>query len=106
MLRQKEILQTILDANPNHFSDWDLPNTEDLGTLSGITKDVEGNNILELDLEFKGIANIPSEIGDLTSLTHLGLGVNNITSIPIEIGNLIDLIELDLIHNKLTSLFF
>ena len=47
---------------------------------------------------------LPSEIGNLTNLTYLGLGHNQLTSLPPEIGNLTNLTYLDLGHNQLTSL--
>ena len=47
---------------------------------------------------------IPSDIGKLTNLTHLALGLNKLTGpIPSEIGNLTKLDYLDLSNNQLTG---
>ena len=59
----------------------------------------------ELDLSDNKISgSIPSEIGNLTTLTSLNLSSNNITgSIPAELGNLTNLTNLDLGNNDLTG---
>ena len=102
-LDQRQILQAILDANPGNTLGWDLANTSDLGTLDGVTIDVEGN-IIELDLINKTLTQFASEIGQLTSLTSLDLQRNQLTSIPQEIGQLTSLTNLDLGRNQLTSI--
>jgi Leucine-rich repeat (LRR) protein len=102
-LNQRQILQTFLDANPGNTLGWDLANTIDLGTLDGVTTNVEGN-IIELDLVNKTLTQFSPEIGQLTSLTFLRLFFNQLTSIPQEIGQLINLTSLDLGSNQLTSI--
>ena len=105
-LTQKEVLQAILDANPNNtFLKWDLPNTADtnLGTLDGITTNGEGV-IIKLDLSYIKITAIPSEIENLIQLTFLGLAGSELSVIPSEIGNLINLEQLDLRLSNLTSI--
>ncbi|MEE9364353.1 MAG: hypothetical protein V3U92_17260 [Cellulophaga sp.] len=104
-LTQKEILQTIVDANPNNTLGWDLVNTADLdlGTLDGVTTNSEGN-IIELNLESVNLVKIPTEIKSLQVLTALRLIGNNIDEIPKEIGNLANLITLSLENNNLTTL--
>ncbi len=102
-LNQRQILQAILDANPGNTLDWDLVNTTDLGSLDGVTTNVEGN-IITLDLKSKILTQFPPEIGQLTSLTFLSLSTNQLTSIPLEIGQLTGLTELNLSANQLTSI--
>ena len=53
-------------------------------------------SITELDLGYKGLTSLPSEIGQLQNLTALYLWENNLTSLPPEIGQLQNLTELDL----------
>ena len=105
LLTQKEILQTIVNANPNNTLNWDLVNTADLdlGTLDGVTTNSEGN-IIELDLESVNLVKIPTEIKRLQVLTTLRLIGNEIDEIPKEIGNLANLIVLNLENNNLTTL--
>ena len=103
-LTQKEILQTILDANPNHSLNWDLPNTadSDLGSLDWVTTDGEGV-IIELDLQDHNLSTIPVEIGGLIDLKELDLSKNNLSEIPKEIGKLENLTFLGLYSNLLTD---
>ena len=103
LLTQKEILQLIVDANPNNTLGWDLTNTADLdlGTLDGVTTDVEGK-IIELYLFNEILNEIPAEIGLLNKLTFLLIAKNEITTVPIEIGNLVNLEKLILQQNKIT----
>ena len=61
-------------------------------------------SITELDLGYKGLTSLPSEIGQLQNLTALYLWENNLTSLPPEIGQLQNLISLWLSGNDLTSL--
>ena len=102
-LNQRQILQAILDANPGNTLGWDLANTSDLGTLDGVTTNVDGD-IIELDLVNKTLTQFSSEIGQLTSLTLLRLFFNQLTSIPQEIGQLTSLTSMDLRNNQLTSI--
>ena len=59
----------------------------------------------KLDLSNSGLTGfIPPEIGNLTNLTDLRLGVNELTgSIPTEIGNLTKLTKLILYNNEFTG---
>ncbi|MFL2998643.1 MAG: leucine-rich repeat domain-containing protein [Candidatus Neomarinimicrobiota bacterium] len=63
-------------------------------------------NTNDLSLSDSGLlGEIPTEIGNLTSLTNLDLSNNQLTgSIPSEIGNLTSLTNLDLSNNQLTGL--
>ena len=101
LLTQRQILQAILDANPNNLLGWDLQNTVDLGALVGITTNTEGR-IVELIMTFKNLISIPSQIGQLTDLESLFLTGNQLTSLPSEIGKLKNLEILSIIENKFT----
>jgi Leucine-rich repeat (LRR) protein len=102
-LSQRQILQVILDANPTNILGWDLTNTADLGTLTGVTTDVDGD-IVALSFAGKKLTQFPPEIGLLTNLTNLNMGDNQLSSIPPEIRNLTNLTRLILIDNQLTSI--
>jgi hypothetical protein len=73
-------------------------------TLWGVVYSVEDTD--SLDLSRSGLTgSIPSEIGNLTNLTHLDLESNQLTgSIPPEIGNLTNLIWLRLDDNQLSGI--
>ncbi|KAG4936836.1 hypothetical protein JHK82_051057 [Glycine max] len=62
-------------------------------------------NILILDMSHNSLnGSIPPQIGVLSQLTHLGLGVNNLSGpIPSTIGNLTKLTKLSLRSNKLSG---
>ena len=77
---------------------------EPLGEWRGVTTDDEGR-VIELRLwENNMIGEIPTELGDLSELTTLGLQVNQLTGeIPPELGNLSNLRELYLWENELSG---
>lgn len=102
-ISQRQILQAILDANPENTINWNLSTTADLGTLEGITLDVEGN-IIKLALSKKNLIQIPVEIIQLTNLDTLILYENKLISLPEEIGQLAGLTFLDLRYNQLSAL--
>jgi internalin A len=58
----------------------------------------------ELNLQGKGLTELPPEIGQLISLRHLNLSYNQLTELPPEIGQLINLASLELSANQLTAL--
>ena len=58
----------------------------------------------KLDLEKKGLTELPEEIGKLKNLTELYLAFNQISKIPIEIGNLTNLTGLYLDHNQISEI--
>ncbi len=60
--------------------------------------------LTHLDLTWNQITTLPKEIGNLTSLTHLDLTWNQITTLSKEIGNLTSLAHLDLTWNQITTL--
>ena len=65
---------------------------------------IENGRVVELELEEFGLTGaVPAEIGRLSALRELSLGVNQLTSVPAEIGQLTSLKVLDLVGNKLTS---
>ena len=57
-----------------------------------------------LDLGDNNLVSLPDEIYQLTNLTWLNVGGNNLESISEEIGKLTNLLELHLFDNQLTSL--
>mgnify|MGYP001051470214 CR=1 FL=1 len=102
-LSQRQILETILDANPNNILPWDLPNTVDLNDLEGVTTNVNGR-IIRLNIGDTGISSLPEEIGLLSDLTYLYIGESDLTELPSEIGQLSELEELHLHSNFLSGL--
>jgi len=50
-----------------------------------------------------GLTSLPSEIGNLTSLTELDLSNNKLATVPPELGNLTSLEFLSLSSNELNS---
>ncbi|MGF1937523.1 MAG: COR domain-containing protein [Nostoc sp. ChiQUE02] len=62
------------------------------------------DNVTELDLSFKSLTTLPTEIGRLTNLRTLDLYKNQLSSLPPEIGQLINLRSLYLYNNQLSSL--
>ncbi|MDR2341949.1 MAG: hypothetical protein LBD84_02765 [Campylobacteraceae bacterium] len=61
-------------------------------------------NLKELDISFRNLEDIPSELCNVIGLTKLIANGNRLSSIPKEVGNLINLKELDLSSNLLVSL--
>ncbi len=57
----------------------------------------------KLELRDQEITELPSEIGQLTSLTHLDLGGNQLTAVSPEIGQLTNLRALNFASNQLTA---
>lgn len=101
-LSQRQILQTIINANFNNTLGWDLSETQNLGDLEGVILDAEGR-IIELFLANRNLSTFNSEIGLLTSLITLRLYNNHITSIPPEIAQLKNLKAFFIDGNPLTS---
>ena len=64
----------------------------------------EDNEASTLSLMGWGLEVLPSEIGNLTGLTELDLGMNNLTVLPPEIGNLTNLTKLKVDRNHLKNL--
>jgi leucine-rich repeat protein SHOC2 len=68
----------------------------------GVT--IENGRVVKLKIERFGVTGaVPAEIGRLTSLRVLGLGLNQLTTVPAEIGQLTALEELRLYNNQLTT---
>ena len=61
-------------------------------------------NSTTLDLSFLGLAELPPEIRQLTSLTHLDLTDNELSTLPPEIRQLTSLTQLNLMSNQLNTL--
>ena len=71
-------------------------------TLWGVVYSVENTTELGLS-ENQLTGEIPPEIGNLTNLTYLNLGLNQLTGIPPEIWNMTNLEMLRLGSNQLTG---
>jgi leucine-rich repeat protein SHOC2 len=68
----------------------------------GVT--IANGRVVKLKIERFGVTGaVPAEIGRLTSLRVLGLGLNQLTTVPAEIGQLTALEELRLYNNQLTT---
>ncbi len=103
LLSQRQILQAILDINPETTVDWNLKATANLGDLTGISLNTD-DEIIELNLSNESISILPTEMGQLTNLISLDVGQNQLTELPSEIGQLTNLASLSLDNNRLTSL--
>ena len=69
----------------------------------GVT--MENGRVVKLSLEAFGLTGaVPAEIGRLSALRQLNLGLNQLTSVPAEIGQLTSLESLFLSENQVTSL--
>lgn len=83
------------------MTSWDLD--QPMSTWHGLELQdgrVTGLNLAENNLT----GSLPSQIGDLTQLTHLILTSNNLSGeIPSELGNLANLTNLDLTANQLSG---
>ncbi|APQ16010.1 hypothetical protein A9200_16250 [Maribacter hydrothermalis] len=103
LLTQRQILQAILDANPQNTITWDLNATENLGDLDGVTLNTE-DKIIELSVFNKTISTLPKEIGQLTNLRSLFIHANKLSALPSEIGQLAHLEVLNSAGNQLTEI--
>ena len=84
------------------LQEW-WPEDEQPKDWEGVT--IENGRVVELELEEFGLTGaVPAEIGRLSALRQLSLGVNQLTSVPAEIGQLTALEKLNLGGNQLTSL--
>lgn len=72
--------------------------------LTTLPEELFARDLLELNLSFNHLTEIPEAIGNLTTLQVLDLNRNYIVRLPESIGNLTSLKELDLSFNKLVSL--
>ena len=95
------VLQTWRAMCPELQEWW--PEDEQPKDWEGVT--IENGRVVELELEEFGLTGaVPAEIGRLSALRQLSLGVNQLTSVPAEIGQLTALERLILSRNQLTSL--
>jgi internalin A len=65
---------------------------------------VAEKNLIDLDLSWLNLEELPLEIVNCTHLTRLNLSHNKITSIPEVLGQLFDLTWLDLGNNYITCI--
>jgi len=95
------VLQTWRAMCPELQEWW--PEDEQPKDWEGVT--IENGRVVELELEEFGLTGaVPAEIGRLSALRQLSLGVNQLTSVPAEIGHITTLERLILSRNQLTSL--
>ena len=84
------------------LQEW-WPEDEQPKDWEGVT--IENGRVVELELEEFGLTGaVPAEIGRLSALRQLSLGVNQLTSVPAGIGHITTLERLILSRNQLTSL--
>jgi Leucine-rich repeat (LRR) protein len=75
------------------------------GILTNLNKnELELFQLQYLNLSFREIKSIPTELGTLAALQTLDLSYNLITSVPKELGNLTQLRTLNLSGNRISSL--
>ena len=101
-ISQRDILLTLYNENPENTLSWDLENP-DITTWEGVTTSAEGN-VIRLDLDGKGLENLPKTIGRLAELTILNASFNAIVQLPESIGALTNLTSLQIVGNALTLL--
>ena len=95
------VLRTWRAMCPELQDRW--PEDEQPEDWEGVT--IENGRVVELELEEFGLTGaVPAEIGRLSALRQLSLGVNQLTSVPAEIGHITTLERLILSRNQLTSL--
>ena len=103
--RDRAALEALYDAtdgdNWDDNSNW--KSAQALSTWHGVT--VSGGRVTELRLDSNSLSGaLPSDLGDLSSLTVLDLGHNALTgAIPSELGDLSSLLLLRLDDNGLTG---
>ena len=94
------VLRTWRAMCPALQESW--PEDEQPEDWEGVT--IENGRVVELELEDFGLTGaVPAEIGRLSALRELNLGVNQLTSVPAEIGQLTSLEVLDPQRQQLTS---
>jgi len=76
----------------------DLPLREWHGVMTN-----ENGKITIFSLSFNNICLVPSELSQLSNLTHLDLSENNISSVPSELSKLKNFTNLDLSRNNLSE---
>ena len=105
-LTRRDVLTAFYQSTggPDWFDSRNWGTRRPLGDWHGITVDGRGR-VTELNLGYNGLTGpIPSELGNLTSLTVLNLGLNGLTGpIPPELGKLSRLTRLNLNLNGLTG---
>jgi len=92
---------TVVDGNVTRV---EIINNNLIGSIPSSIGNLIGLELLTLATGNFDSSTIPSEIGYLTNLNHLDLGICNLEgSIPLEISNLINLERLDLSSNNLVG---
>ena len=104
---EQDSLALVALYNATDGDNWYINNNWLTGSVAnwwGIYLDGNGR-VTEIHLMANELSgNIPTEIGNLTSVTQLDLDYNQLTgSIPVEIGNLTNVIEVNLGDNQLSG---
>jgi len=74
-----------------------------LDEIKDLIKEAKGSDVTTLDLSFKRLTFLPSEISELKNLTQLNISGNQLTSLPSEVSMLKNLTQLNISGNLLTS---
>jgi Leucine-rich repeat (LRR) protein len=93
-------LVAIFEANIGNTLGWDF--SKSIEEWDGVY--LKNGRVDSLSLISANLSFLPTEIGNLTSLTYLCLYENSLKEIPMEIGNLSNLEELTLSSNKLLTI--
>ncbi|MEJ2251221.1 MAG: leucine-rich repeat domain-containing protein, partial [Candidatus Lokiarchaeota archaeon] len=82
----------------------EIPQIKDYVTSMVVGGKIEGSNIVELGLHQCGLINLPTSIGNLTSLRKLYIEFNKLNTLPQSISNLQSLEQLQLNSNKFATI--
>ena len=98
----------ILDISSNNFSKEEVNKIKIIYAKSYLYYYLEEaliipKNVYNLDLSYKELTNLPTEIEKLTNLTYLDLSYNQLTNLPPEIEKLSNLTYCNLYFNQLTK---
>ncbi|MFC1715730.1 COR domain-containing protein [Candidatus Poribacteria bacterium] len=98
---KRELREKIEEAKHKQTGSLDLSGNE----LTELPSEIgQLTSLTRLDLRSNKLTELPPEIGQLTSLTSLFLSNNELTELPPEIGQLTSLLSLFLRNNQLTEL--
>ncbi|MBC8374443.1 MAG: leucine-rich repeat domain-containing protein [FCB group bacterium] len=103
------------DLNGDKYHDKDMQILEEIVALNNLdvesAKDIAGWNFFEyplrawrLDLEGRGVTELPSSMVELTELQRIKAAFNSLTSLPHNIGESTKLLYLDIENNSISEL--
>ena len=91
-------------ASDRPLDDWYGVNTNSSGRVTSVYLKGTAGSFFRDSVPHGLDGHLPAELGNLTYLTSLILGINNLTgSIPVELGNLNELTQLDLGNNRISG---